>query len=134
VVAVDGLFMVVRRSLMSGGKLFDDDTFTGFHFYDMDLCAGVSSREQGAIGVTHGILVAHEQKSDMTEWDTYRRLFVQKYRSSLPLKTKDCVPGTPPSNWDVSELPDKAGMLPSWFWELRADWARSAAETTKPPS
>jgi hypothetical protein len=134
VVAVDGLFMVVRKSLMGGQRLFDEDTFKGFHFYDLDLSASISSRERDTMVVTHSINVAHAATSNMTDWEKYRQLFVQKYRAVLPLMTKDCVPGTSAPGWHVFDVPANSRVIPPWFLQLRADWARQLAmgQTTAP--
>ncbi|NLE01778.1 MAG: glycosyltransferase, partial [Fibrobacter sp.] len=37
VVVVDGLFFSIRKSLFSSIS-FDEKTFDGFHFYDLDIC------------------------------------------------------------------------------------------------
>jgi hypothetical protein len=134
VAAVDGLFMVVRKSLMPGPKMFDEDTFKGFHFYDIDLSASVSTKEQGAMVVTHAITVAHAATSNMTDWEKYRQLFVQKYQGRLPVMTPDCVPGLSSGGWEVHEVPHVARVIPPWFLQLRADWGQSIAtgKTTVP--
>jgi len=132
VVAVDGLFMAVRKSLMGGGKLFDEERFKGFHFYDLDLSASVSSKEKGAMVITHAITVAHAATANMTEWEKYRQVFVEKYKGALPLMEQGVAPGMTTGGWEVHEVPHNAKVIPPWFLQLRADWARSIAEGKTP--
>lgn len=128
VVAVDGLFFVVRKSMMGGRKLFDDETFKGFHFYDIDFSASISSKEKGTIVVTHAVTVAHAATANMTEFEKYRQLFVEKYKGQLPIMEQGVVPGVSAGTWEVYEVPHNARIIPPWFLQLRADWARELAE------
>jgi len=132
VAGVDGLFMAVRKSAVAGSKLFDEATFNGFHFYDMDLSASVSSKEKGAMVITHAITVSHAATANMTDWEKYRQAFVQKYKSALPIIEQGVVAGQSAGGWEVHEVPHNAKIVPPWFLQLRADWAQSIAEGKTP--
>ena len=90
VVAVDGLFFAVRRSLFDRIR-FDEETFDGFHFYDLDIC--MQARKSHRIIVTWDILVKHCSAGNPDEvWRGYGRKFLAKYREELPA----CCAGTTP--------------------------------------
>jgi hypothetical protein len=54
VVAVDGLFFAIKKELFNQIQ-FDDVTFDGFHFYDLDICMQVHKTHR--LIVTTDILV-----------------------------------------------------------------------------
>ena len=90
VVAVDGLFIAVRKSLFSR-IAFDEETFDGFHFYDLDLCMQV--RKTHRCIVTWDILVKHQSGGAFDEiWKKYALKFIKKYHSELPASCTDCIP------------------------------------------
>ena len=76
VVAVDGLFMAVRKSLFHTIR-FDEETFDGFHFYDLDICMQI--RRTHSVIVTHDILVKHLSKGVFDKvWGRYGKKLDQK--------------------------------------------------------
>jgi hypothetical protein len=82
VVAVDGLFFAVRGDLFRRIR-FDEETFDGFHFYDLDICMQV--RRSHKIVVTWDILIKHCSEGNPDEaWRRYGRRFLEKYRDELP--------------------------------------------------
>jgi glycosyltransferase involved in cell wall biosynthesis len=90
VVAVDGLFFAIPRRLFTEIH-FDEKTFDGYHFYDLDICMQVCRRYRAL--VTWDILVKHCSSGAFDEeWKEYAGRFVKKYRTELPAS---CVPGTP---------------------------------------
>jgi len=90
VVAVDGLFFAIRRSLFDTVR-FDEITFDGFHFYDLDICMQV--RRLARCIVTKDILVKHQSGGAFREvWKEYAGRFVQKYRNELPATCVSTVP------------------------------------------
>jgi GT2 family glycosyltransferase len=90
VVAVDGLFFAVRRELFPGVR-FDEETFDGFHFYDLDLCMQVLNSHR--LIVTPDILVKHRSGGAFDEvWYRYAKLFTEKYRGRLPASSCAGVP------------------------------------------
>lgn len=90
VVAVDGLFFAIRKSLFNRIR-FDDSTFDGFHFYDLDICMQI--RKTHRLVVTWDILVKHMSGGAFNEvWKQYAMRFLQKYRSEFPASCTDAVP------------------------------------------
>jgi len=81
-VAVDGLFFAVRAGLFKHIR-FDETTFDGFHFYDLDLC--MQARRTHTIIVTPDIMVKHLSAGSFDAvWRTYAGRFSEKYRAELP--------------------------------------------------
>ena len=90
VVAVDGLFFAVRKSLFNNIE-FDEKNFDDFHFYDMDICMQV--RKTHRCIVTWDILVKHQSGGAFDEtWKKYAAKFIQKYQSELPASCTDKIP------------------------------------------
>jgi hypothetical protein len=90
VVAVDGLFFAVRRTLFDRIR-FDEATFDAYHFYDLDLCMQV--RRTHRIMVTSDILVQHRSAGKADDvWRAYGRRFLDKYKTALPAT---CAPAEP---------------------------------------
>lgn len=85
VVIVDGLFFGIHKKRI---KVKFDESFTGFHFYDLSFCfpnflAGCK------IGVVTNIRANH-MSIGMTnqEWEDNRIKFAEKYASNLPIVLK----------------------------------------------
>jgi hypothetical protein len=108
VVAVDGLFFAVRRELF-GHIRFDEETFDGFHFYDLDLCMQV--RKTHRLIVTPDILIKHRSGGAFDErWRRYAARFTAKYLKELPAH---CVAETPDLSKRISfENFDLKGRVP----------------------
>lgn len=90
VVAVDGLCMIIRKSLF-GQVQFDDTSYSGFHAYDMDICMQVQQMGY-RICVSRSILVEHlwsvESFNDeryMRKLDDNMQIFCKKWQSQLPI-------------------------------------------------
>jgi hypothetical protein len=82
VVIVDGLFFVVRKSLLK--KEFNEQ-FEGFHFYDISFC--VENQFEGVkIGLTTKFGVTHKSVG-MTnkQWEKNKLLFEALFEKRLPL-------------------------------------------------
>ncbi len=76
VVAVDGVFLASKKSVIENVP-FDEKTFTGFHFYDIDLSLRVAQKYK--VLVTTDILLKHYSPGDPgKEWNAYRQLFILK--------------------------------------------------------
>jgi hypothetical protein len=104
VVAVDGLLFAARRSLFDRVR-FDEETFDGFHFYDLDLCMQV--RRTHRIVVNADIAVKHRSGGSFdAAWQGYAERFVRKYRDELPASC-------------VLEAPDFARRIPFESFDLR---------------
>jgi hypothetical protein len=82
VVIVDGLFFMVRKSLLK--KDFNEQ-FEGFHFYDISFC--VENQFEGVkIGLTTKFGVTHKSVG-MTnkQWEKNKLLFEALFEKRLPL-------------------------------------------------
>jgi hypothetical protein len=82
VVIVDGLFFIVRKSLLK--KEFNEQ-FVGFHFYDISFC--VENQFEGVkIGLTTKFGVTHKSVG-MTnkQWEKNKLLFEALFEKRLPL-------------------------------------------------
>jgi hypothetical protein len=89
-VAVDGLFSAIRRDVFNAAH-FDEQTFDGFHFYDIDICMQV--RKTHTIKVTPDVIVKHLSGGSYDQkWQVYSQRFVAKYRSELPVSCVQAVP------------------------------------------
>jgi hypothetical protein len=82
VVIVDGLFFMVRKSLIK--KEFNEQ-FKGFHFYDISFCVE-NHLESVKIGLTTKFGVTHKSVG-MTnkQWEKNKLLFEALYDKKLPL-------------------------------------------------
>jgi GT2 family glycosyltransferase len=80
--ALDGLFIAARRRAAEYLR-FDDETFDGFHLYDIDF----SFRAHLAglrVGVCNDILIYHHSFGIATDlWRHYMRVFEEKFRDRL---------------------------------------------------
>ncbi len=103
-VVVDGLFFAVRKELFRTIR-FDEKTFPGFHFYDLDICMQV--RQMSRCIVTWDILVKHLSagKND-SGWFSAAEAFGKKYRDSLPAH---CAKNTP----------DRSCIRPALNYDIR---------------
>ena len=90
VVAVDGLFFAIPTPLFSTVR-FDDATFPGFHFYDLDICMQI--RRTHRLIVTWDILLKHFSGGNMNElWRTEGNKFIDKYKAELPASCVSSIP------------------------------------------
>lgn len=82
VVIVDGLFFMVRKSLLK--KEFNED-FKGFHFYDISFC--VENQFEGVkIGLTTKFSVTHKSVGITNkQWEKNKLLFEALFEKQLPL-------------------------------------------------
>jgi glycosyltransferase involved in cell wall biosynthesis len=84
-VVVDGLWFAARKTLFEKCR-FDEQTFTRFHFYDLDIC--MQALEFGKVYVTADIRVLHKSEGSFEgEWKEWNQIFVEKWRDKLPAKT-----------------------------------------------
>ena len=82
VVIVDGLFFIVRKSLLK--KEFNEQ-FGGFHFYDISFC--VENRFEGVkIGLTTKFGITHKSVGiPNKQWEKNKLLFEALFEKRLPL-------------------------------------------------
>ena len=82
VVIVDGLFFIVRKSLLK--KEFNEQ-FEGFHFYDISFCVE-NHLESVKIGLTTKFGVTHKSVGITNkQWEKNKLLFEALFEKRLPL-------------------------------------------------
>ncbi|WP_374948749.1 glycosyltransferase [Mucilaginibacter sp.] len=83
VVCVDGVWLSTTKKVASE-ILFDQETFKGFHFYDIDFSMSVVQKYK--VAVTFEILIKHlsEGRYD-SEWLKNSIKFSEKWQARLPL-------------------------------------------------
>ncbi|MEK6964010.1 MAG: glycosyltransferase [Nanoarchaeota archaeon] len=85
VVALDGLFLACRKEIIQEIP-FDEQTFDGFHLYDLDWSLRVAQRHK--VLVMTDILVLHTGGSYDEAWQNYKKKFEQKHHDLLPYPSK----------------------------------------------
>ncbi len=84
VAAIDGLFFAIPCPLFSLIE-FDEDTFSGFHGYDIDTCLQVQNKGY-KVAVVHDIVIEHLSKgSPNKQWSNESIVLARKWKSSLPI-------------------------------------------------
>ncbi|KMQ50837.1 Glycosyl transferase family 2 [Chitinispirillum alkaliphilum] len=107
VVCCTGVYMACRRELFDTVS-FDETTFDGFCFHDIDLCMQV--REKWRIMVTTDILIKHRSMGTFNEqWKLYGSRFLKKYAGSLPVSCCDFVPDL--NNTSSAQVIDLKGKI-----------------------
>jgi hypothetical protein len=106
VVACDGCCMAVRAELFKSLR-FDEQTFQGANFYDIDFC--LQARNSGArLIVTNGMTVKKRSQPDFDdEWQKAGDLFLRKHAKALPASCVDTVPD--PAHFLSSQMMDLKG-------------------------
>lgn len=83
VVAVDGLFFATPAEIFDTIK-FDEETFTEFHFYDLDISMQIGKKYK--LIVTWDILVKHLSIGNINRsWEKFGKAFLKKYKNYLPV-------------------------------------------------
>ena len=91
-IAVDGLCFFIRGNLLLNGLRFDQKTYNGYDFYDIDTCASVL--EKGFKIGCADILVQHRSIGDVGKkkgWYEAKDLFLKKWKAkgfTFPLSQK----------------------------------------------
>lgn len=93
-VAVDGLCFFIRASLFLDGLRFDDATFDGFDFYDIDICMQVLKHGYKIACVD--VLLQHKSIGDISKsqsWHIARDKFIAKWKTemSFPITQKSFI-------------------------------------------
>ena len=82
VIIVDGLFMMVHKKRI---KHRFDESFKGFHFYDIPFCFE-NFKNNVKVGVTTKIRVTHKSVGMVNEqWAENKKQFEQRYSFILPM-------------------------------------------------
>lgn len=86
VVALDGLFFCIRKSLFKSIS-FDETTYNSFHFYDIDISMQIRSAGYKIYAI-YDILLEHISAGQLnSEWLRCARLFYKKWEKDLPIFT-----------------------------------------------
>jgi GT2 family glycosyltransferase len=94
---LDGMFFVAKRAVVEAVP-FDEETFDGFHGYDLDFSfaahlAGFS------VGTSAEIAVIHASGGTFGEdWKRYANRFAEKHRDRLPAEAF-------PAKWSFARMP-----------------------------
>jgi hypothetical protein len=85
-IAVDGLFIALNKGKI---KHSFDETFNGFHFYDISFC--LKNHLDGVkIGLISNILILHKSVGQVNEqWGENKTLFEKIYGDQLPICLND---------------------------------------------
>jgi GT2 family glycosyltransferase len=88
VVILDGLWFCIKRELFQKVK-FDEITFDGFHFYDLDICTQVFQNNYKILAISD-ILIQHDSAGNINDkWIENAKLFNQKWKRHLPISCID---------------------------------------------
>lgn len=86
VTLLDGVWFCVKKSLFNTIS-FDEKTFAGFHFYDMDICMQINEAG-GNIYCINDVLIAHASLGNVNHaWIDSALTFHQKWENLLPFTT-----------------------------------------------
>ena len=108
VVACDGVFLAVRQQLFQNIS-FDNLTFDGQHFFDLDFC--MQARHTHRIIVTTDIVVKRRSQAVFDKsWQAYGKLFLSKWANELPASTVDFMPN--PEKFVSTQCVDLKGKAP----------------------
>jgi GT2 family glycosyltransferase len=84
VAVLDGVWFCIRKSLFDH-IAFDDINFSGFHFYDIDICLQIKQAGYNIYSV-FDILIQHFSTGHADiHWQKNALVFHQKWKSMLPL-------------------------------------------------
>lgn len=90
VVAVDGCFFAVKTALFHDGLLFDNELFSGFHFYEVDLAMQIKFKHNKKIVVLNDFWLLHQSEGSFDDhWNKYRLRFLEKYQNKFPIYIDD---------------------------------------------
>lgn len=111
VVVLDGIWMCVRKSLFSEIS-FDSHSYTGYHFYDVDIAMQIS-RLGYEIYCVYDVLLAHFSKGDMNRnWVENALIFRNKWKRILPVSCTT-LSHTVRCNAELDTLREYTGVMAS---------------------
>lgn len=85
VLVVDGVFLMCHRRTFDRLGGFDQETFTGFHFYDIDI--SLRAHFAGLKNYVAPIPMYHASTGNYDQvWDAARQKFLQKFAGRLPVQ------------------------------------------------
>lgn len=87
VVTVDGLCLIMRREVWKEVGGFDQQNFTGFHLYDLDISTAVAIKGLKNY-VCHTVEIIHYSKGDYNkQWYENSLIYQNKWEEQLPIYT-----------------------------------------------
>jgi hypothetical protein len=108
VVALDGAFIAVRKKHLAQAW-FDEDTFDGEHFAELDLC--MQLRKCGRLLATTDIMVKKRSPLQFDHaWQEHSARFLDKWSAELPAACVGTVPD--PDNIVTSQCVNLHGKAP----------------------
>lgn len=85
VLVCDGVLLMCSTQVFKKVKGFDNTTFKGFHFYDVDIT--LRTHLLGLVNYVAPIPLVHQSYGVTNEnWEDNRKLFVKKHEKVLPAK------------------------------------------------
>lgn len=82
--SVDGCVLFISKDAVKKGIRFDDETITGYHFYDIDICIQALSKQIG-VGVLN-IDSVHESAGKVPlNWEELRKPVYEKWSARIPI-------------------------------------------------
>ena len=87
-VACDGFCLFIRKELFDVIS-FDEQTYTGFHYYDMDICMQVLANKQ-RVCICRDVLIEHSwsdnySKAGLNSFYHNQQIFFEKWKEYLPI-------------------------------------------------
>jgi len=90
VVTLDGLWLGTRKETWQKNK-FDEQTFKGFHFYDLDFCLQI--KQSLRVCVIYDIVIEHQSHGSINKsWVESSLKFHEKWKKVLPVTTSPISP------------------------------------------
>ena len=87
-VSLDGVWFCIRKSLFDNSTYalkFDENTYQGFHLYDLDICMQINKLNYH-IQIITDILIEHFSIGSFNEeWIKNSFIFSNKWKDQLPL-------------------------------------------------
>jgi len=85
VLALDGMWFCLKRDLFEHTKLkFDEENYSGFHFYDFDICMQVYAQKMDT-KIIPDILIEHFSTGNFDKvWYDNAFVFYKKWKNYLP--------------------------------------------------
>ncbi|HEX3019635.1 MAG TPA: glycosyltransferase [Chitinispirillaceae bacterium] len=108
VVAIDGVFMAIKSSILKD-IAFDDECFKGNCFYDLDFCMQINHSHR-LIVTTEIVLKRRHVLSFDKVWNSYGQQFLAKHAANLPVSCTDTIPD--PQNFISSQVVNLKGKAP----------------------
>lgn len=88
VLLLDGIFLCIKKEILQKIS-FDEITYSGFHFYDMDMSLQIWKAGYKSFCI-YDVLLEHRSVSNIDRsWITSARKFYKKWGTYLPINTNE---------------------------------------------